>query len=339
MQNSDTVALFGELLLRLSPSGNKKIIQADTLEMHWAGSEANIAVGLSTFGVSSRMITAVPGNEIAEAGVKAMLRYGVDVSQVKREGERIGIFYYEPGQGIRNGKIVYDRAHSSFSQLRRGSIDWKAALEGCRWFHWSGINAGISDALADVCLEALETASSMGVFITADCNHRNSLWQYGKHPREVMPRLLEYCRLVVADMNVGNLYYGIKPEKTGSAESFLENISEKLAPGASVAMTIRGALNGVGNSSDYKGYLYQQGTTYTSAVYSLEHTIERIGTGDAFMSGILYGLGKGFDPEKVINFATAAGAYKHTVTGDFSLATVEDIESVMNNPRVGVILR
>lgn len=339
MNNSDTIALFGELLLRLSPPAGRKIIQTDTLEMHWAGSEANIAVGLANLGLRARFVTAVPENELAASGIMALHRYGVDVSYIRKEGERIGTFFYEPGSGIRNGKIIYDRAHSSFSALRPGSIDWAGVFEGCGWFHWSGINAGISNELALVCEEALKAASAMGIFVTADCNHRNALWKYGKHPRDVMPRLLQYCRLVVADMNVGNLYYGIEPDKNRTAESFLEKISGELAPGTSIAMTVRGSLNGKGNSSDYRAYLYHNREIFTSAAYSLEHTIERIGTGDAFMSGLLYGFVNGMEAAGIIDFAAAAGAYKHTVTGDFTLASVEDIKSILKNPRTGVILR
>ncbi len=339
MKNDNQVLLFGELLLRLSPPWNRKLIQTDLLEMHWAGSEANIAVSLACFGERTAFITAVPDNELARMGINALQKYGVDIAGTRIEGERIGTFFYEPGSGLRNGKIIYDRKYSSFSDLKPGMIDWDKALANCNWFHWSGINAGISAELAEVCREALEAASRRGVFISADCNHRNALWKYGKHPRDIMPPLLQYCDLIIADMTVGKMYFDIDVEQQDPVATFLRRISQEFRKNSSVALTMRGKIQGEGRDTDYRGFLFENSELFASSVYSLENTIERIGSGDAFMAGLIYAKRNGLSPTATIDFATAAGAIKHSVMGDFNLTSVQDVNSIRNNPRAGTILR
>ncbi len=339
MTDSKQIALFGEYLLRLSPPANRKFIQSELLEMYWAGSEANVAVSLGVFGEPVKFISSLPDNELSSIGLAALTRHGVNTSGVRLEGERLGTFFYEPGNGIRNGRIIYDRKYSSFSQLQPGMIDWDKAFENCGWFQWSGINAGISEALAMVCKEALEAASKKGIFVFADCNHRTALWKYGKTPMEIMPELLNYCNLIVADMSVGKMYYGIEPNEEDPVGSFLGKLSTKFKPGTLLALTMRGKIGVEGKDSDYSGYLYQGNKLYASRKFSLEHTVERIGTGDAFMSGLIYGTKHNLSPEDTINFATAAGAFKHTIIGDFNLASVAEIQELVVNPRTGGIKR
>jgi 2-dehydro-3-deoxygluconokinase len=339
MSVSKQIALFGEYLLRFSPPASKKLIQSESLEMYWAGSEANVAVSLGVFGEPVKFVSSLPDNELSSIGMAALQRHGVDISAIRLEGDRLGTFFYEPGNGIRNGKIIYDRKYSSFSQLKPGMISWDELLEGCDCFHWTGINAGISEELAEVCREALEAASKKGIFVFADCNHRTALWKYGKHPREIMPSLLSYCDLIVADMTVGNMYYGIEPHEDDPVESFLNSVSKQFKPGASIALTMRGRIAGEGKASDYTGFLYAQGELYESKKFSLEHTVERIGTGDAFMAGLIYGTRHSLGPQDTINFAIAAAAMKHTIVGDFNLASVAEIKELIVNPRTGTILR
>lgn len=339
MPTKDQVVVFGELLLRLSPPANKKLLQAEMLEMHWAGSEANVGVSLACLGDRAAVLTAVPDNDLGAMAAGTLARYGVNTSLIRKEGDRLGTFFYEQGAGIRNGRIIYDRSHSSFAMLKPGMLDWDAVFDGCGWLHWSGINAGISADLAAVCREGLEAASKKSIFISADCNHRTALWKYGHHPRQVMPDLLDYCQLIVADMTVGNMYYDITPKGEDLVQSFVEQIAPKFSQGAAVALTMRGKISGKGNDTDYAGYLFEGNKLYTSRKYALENVVERIGTGDAFMAGLIYAKRNNFATQQVVDFAAACGAMKHTILGDFNLSSLQEINELINNPRTGAILR
>jgi 2-dehydro-3-deoxygluconokinase len=307
--------------------------------MHWAGSEANVAVSLSIFGEPVKFVSSVPDNELGKMAANTLLKHGANVEGIRFEGDRLGTFYYEQGAGIRNGKIIYDRNGSSFSLLKPGMIDWNKMFDGCQWFHWSGINAGISEGLAEMCREAIGVAKSKGITVSADCNHRNALWQYGKLPKDVMPGLLKDADVVVADMTVGKMYFDIEPDKERPVESFLKQISTRFSDNACVALTMRGKINGEGNDADYRGFLFENKKLFTSRNYSLENTIERIGSGDAFMAGLIYGKRNGMNSQETIEFATAAGAIKHTIIGDFNLATLPEVNDVMRSTRQGGISR
>ncbi|MFT3702937.1 MAG: sugar kinase [Agriterribacter sp.] len=331
------VALFGEYLLRLTPPSQQKLVQADMLEMHWAGSEANIAVSLSIFGNSCSYITALPTNELSRAGLAQLSKYGVETKNIPVPNGRTGIYYYESGQGARPGRIIYDRTHSSFSYLQKGQINWDTLLNEADWFHWSGITPALTENLVEVCKEALETAKQKNMLISADFNYRNTLWQYGKHCRDIMPPLLQYCDIILADVDTAKLYFGIEPDENNLVESTFSLLKKSLPKVSYIAMTMR--VQESASANQYIGYLWNGGKIYQSKPYYIQQIAERIGAGDAFMAGIIHGLKSKQPLEDTIEFATACGVIKHSITGDFNLATTEEINTVIKQGGSGRIIR
>ncbi len=333
---SKLISLFGEYMLRLTPPHQQKMIQADALEMHWAGSEANIAVSLSIFGDDTRYITAMPGNELSRAGIAALRKYGVNPAVHYRDG-RVGTYYYESGQGARAGKIIYDRQYSALSLLQPGELNWSALLKDAGWFHWSGITPALNENTALVCKEALETAAAMGITISADFNYRSTLWNYGKHCSEVMPELLQYCNVLLADVDTATLYFGIDPDAgnlVGDTFRLLKLAMPKLD---TIAMTMR--VQESASANQYIGYLWHDHSVYTSQPYHIQQIAERIGAGDAFMAGLIHQLHNGAALQEVIEFATACGVIKHSITGDFNVATREEVNTLMTQKGSGKIIR
>lgn len=334
---SKKIALFGEYLLRLTPPSQQKLVQADALEMHWAGSEANIAVSLSIFGMPSLYVTALPANELSRAGLAQLKKYGVEIENFPSAQGRTGIYYYESGQGARAGRIIYDRTHSTFSYLQPNQINWKNILSSCDWLHWSGITPALTENLVDVCKEALEAAKEKGLTISADFNYRNTLWQYGKDCRDVMPPLLQYCDVLLADVDTAKRYFGIAPDEKNLVESTFTLLKEKMPAVKHMAMTMR--VQESASANQYIGYIWHDGKIYQSKPYYIQQIAERIGAGDAFMAGLLYGLRSDLPLQNTIEFATACGVIKHSITGDFNLATKEEIDTLIKQGGSGKIIR
>jgi 2-dehydro-3-deoxygluconokinase len=331
------IILFGEYLLRLTPPGNKKILQAENLEMHWAGSEANIAVSLSLFGENTRYVTALPSNAVAQTGVSQLHRYGVPTTVLEKENSRVGIYFYESGIGARPGRVIYDREHSAFSMLKDGDIDWSEIFDGADWFHWSGITPALNENTATTCWSALKAARQKGVTISADFNYRSTLWQYGKDSSQIMPELLSYCDVVLADVDSAKLYFNINPDENILVKSTCSLLKEKLPNVEYIAMTMRNQKSA--SSNGYTGYLWHNGTVVSSSEYSIDGIAERIGAGDAFMAGLIYGLHQNQPLQQVIEFATAAGVMKHSIVGDMNVASKEEVEMIIKQKGSGRIIR
>lgn len=331
------VALFGEYLLRLTPPSQQKLVQADTLEMHWAGSEANIAVSLSILENDALYITALPSNELARAGLAQLYKYGVKVYNHPSENTRTGIYYYESGQGARAGRIIYDRAYSAFSYLQPGQINWEKIFEASDWFHWSGITPALNENLVAVCKEALETAKSKGLTISADFNYRSTLWNYGKSCRDIMPELLQYCDIILADVDTARLYFGISPDEKDLVNSTFGLLHKHLPNASHIVMTMR--VQESASSNQYIGYLWHKGAIHQSRPYRIQQIAERIGAGDAFMAGVIHGIRSKLSLDETIEFATACGVIKHSITGDFNIASHEEIRILMQQGGSGKIIR
>ncbi|HRP54640.1 sugar kinase [Agriterribacter sp.] len=331
------IALFGEYLLRLTPPQQQKLVQSQSLEMHWAGSEANIAVSLSIFGSPALYITALPDNELTRAGLSRLHQYAVQTQTVKTEGTRVGTYYYERGQGARPGRVIYDREYSAFSYLKPGQINWNDIFDAAGWFHWSGITPALNQGLADVCREALQLAQQKKMVISADFNYRNTLWKYGKHCSGVMPGLLQFCDVVLADVDTAKRYFGIEPDPANLVESSFALLKKALPNVKHIAMTMRKQESA--NSNQYIGHLWHEGRIYTSQSYHIQQIAERIGAGDAFMAGLIHALKTGCSLEETIEFATACGVIKHSITGDFNIATRQEIDTVIQQSGSGRIIR
>lgn len=330
------VILFGEYLLRLTPPQPQKLVQAAALEMHWAGSEANIGVSLSLLGDAATYVTAMPSNALAQAGVAQLHKFNLHTHIHWKSSGRTGLYFYESGLGMRGGEVLYDRDHSAFSLLQTGELDWNAMLQNGDWFHWSGITPALNKNLAHVCLEGIKAAKENGLTISADFNYRSTLWKYGAHSAEVMPELLAYCDVVLADVDTAKIYFGITPDADDVVESTCRQLQQKLPGATYIALTMRQQSS---DGNTYTGYLWHRGSLTSSKAYPINAVAERIGTGDAFMAGLIYALRqKKSDPE-VIAFATACGAIKHTFIGDFNLATGEDIKRLQDQNGAAKLIR
>ncbi len=324
-----TVVCFGELLLRLD-TGVQRFSQAQQFQAGYVGSEANVAVLLSRLGIHTRLASVLPANELGSAARDQVRQHGIDTSSILFREGRIGVFFSESAASLRPGHIIYDRAHSAFAELKPGEIDWKTVFKGAEWFHWSGISPAVSHNVALVCREALQEARQSGLKISADFNYRSKMWKYGKHPAEVMPELLSYCDVIYGDIDTATIYFDINTNPALSRDEALlscgEALKKRLPHVKSLAMTFREQLPA--GSQAYSGVLLHD-KLYHSRVFELGTIVERIGTGDAFMGGLIYALLHEEEPQHAINFAVAAGALKHAIAGDAALTSRDEIESLL----------
>lgn len=329
------IVTFGEIMLRLSTPGFERFTQARSFDVNYGGGEANVAVSLANYGLEVSFVTRFPENDIAKACIRSLHAHDVDTSHCVFGGERLGIYFLETGAVSRASKVVYDRAHSSISTVKRGMIDWDRVFEGAEWFHWTGITPAISDDAADVCLEACEAAQRLGVKISCDLNYRKNLWKYGKTPAEIMPALVATCDVILGNEEDAEKVFGIKPEgfdvaATGGKvdqsrfESVCRQLMEKFPKAKKVIITLRGSINA--NHNTWGGVLFDGEKLFESRRYDITHIVDRVGGGDSFMGGLIYGL-LTFpeDDQKALEFAVAASCLKHTIPGDFNEVSVEEV--------------
>ena len=336
-------------MLRLATPDYLRFSQAKELTATFGGGEANVAVSLANYGVEVDFVTRLPQNDIAAACVGELRRYGVGVNNIVYGGERLGIYFLETGAVARPSKVVYDRAHSSISTIEPGMIDWENVLADADWFHWTGITPAISASAAEVCLEACRVANRMGVTVSCDLNFRKNLWKYGKTAGEVMPALVECCDVILGNEEDAEKVFGIKPEgfdvaategkvEQAAFESVCRQLVERFPRAKKVIITLRGSINA--NHNTWGGVLYDGERLYTSPRYDITHIVDRVGGGDSFMGGLIYGLREfAGDDERALRFAVAASALKHTIYGDFNLVTVAEVENLMRGDGSGRVSR
>jgi len=334
------LAAFGEFMMRLHSTDARRFSQAGTYQAYYAGAEANTCVLLARLGIPVRYITRLPDNDIALAGIGQLRGHGVDTGHVLYGGDILGLYFTEQGNGIRSTRVIYDRDGSSYASLQPGMIDWKASLAGVSYFHWSGIAAAVSQGAADTCAEALAVAQEQGTLISSDFNYRTTLWKYGRHPREIMPDLLSYSSVAVADLDSAAVYFGIETDPEADFEERFRQCSQALQkrlPRLEVlGMSFR-TTRGIQHS--YSGALLYKGTCYYSAVHELPFVTDQIGSGDAFTGGMLYGLINGLEPGQIIDFATACGALKQSIVGDWAIISREEVEQFIHRGPSGRIIR
>jgi 2-dehydro-3-deoxygluconokinase len=331
------VVTFGELLLRLSPPSHLRITQSRSFDLYYGCAEANVAASLSKFGLPVKFITSVPANELGESSLSMLRSFGVEPI-VTIQGKRLGIYYFEQGASERPGKVVYDREDSSFSLLRKGMIDWKVIFKDADWFHWSGITPSLSFELAALCEEALEVAADMGLTISADLNYRPTLWNYGKEAHEVMPNLVKYCDLLLGGTDESKKVLGISVDENASREEIYYQWMKQFPKLKNIVSTRRIKANA--SSNGLSAVFWDGKQLYRSQKYYVSHIIDRIGAGDAFMAGIIFGMITWpEDPQMALEFAVAATCLKHSISGDINLATVEEIKALMNGMGGGRVSR
>ncbi|MFN8428914.1 MAG: sugar kinase [Spirosomataceae bacterium] len=343
------VVTFGEIMLRLSPPGFLRFSQANSFDVVYGGGESNVAVSLANYGVPTSFVTRLPKNDIGECALMEMRKRNVGTSDIVFGGDRLGIYFLETGAVSRGSKVVYDRAHSSMSEIKPGMVDWEKAFEGATWFHWTGITPAISQSAADACLEAVKIASAKGITISTDLNYRAKLWKYGVPSEPIMTELTSYCDIILGNEEDAEKHFGIKPEgldvtKHGhdvTAEAFLsvcQQMMKKFPKAKKVITTLRGSISASHNS--WAGVLYDGKTMFKSPVYQITDIVDRVGGGDSFMGGLIYGLLQyPDDDQNALNFAVAASCLKHTIVGDANLVTVSEVEKLMGGDASGRVAR
>lgn len=342
------IVTFGEVMLRLSTPGYQRFSQARQFDVTFGGGEANVAVSLANYGMKSEFVTRLPENDIAKACIQEMNGLGVNTDNCIKGGDRIGIYFLETGAVARGSKVIYDRANSSISTIQKGMIDWEKVLTGADWFHWTGITPALSQGAADVCLEAIQAANRMGVKVSCDLNYRKKLWNYGKKVSEVMPALVEGCDLILGNEEDAEKEFGIKPEgfdveNTGGEidakrfESVCKQLMSKFSRCKKVVITLRGSINA--NHNTWGAVLFDGKQLIESRRYDITHIVDRVGGGDSFMGGLIYGLLAYKDDEKALNFAAAASALKHTIFGDYNRVSTEEVEALMSGNGSGRVSR
>ena len=331
------VVTFGEIMMRLAAPGYERLGHARQLELYFGGGEANVAVSLANFGVEVEFVTRLPENELATACVRELRSWGVGTDFIVRGGSRMGIYFTETGAVARPSNVVYDREHSAIAEIKPGMIDWDEVFEGVDWFHWTGITPAISQGAADVCLEAVKAANKKGITVSCDLNYRKKLWKYGKPAGAVMPALVECCDVILGNEEDAEKVFGIKPDARGYL-SVCEQLMARFPRAKKVAITLRGSINA--NHNTWKGVLYDGKTLHESRSYDITHIVDRIGGGDSFMGGLIYGLRTWPDePQRALEFAAAASCLKHTVPGDFNQVSVAEVEHLMGGNASGRVNR
>lgn len=340
------VVTFGEIMLRLSPPGMLRFGQARSFDAIYGGGESNVAVSLANYGVPVDYVTRLPANDLGDACVQFLQQYGVGVDQIVRGGERLGIYFLEMGAVQRGSKVVYDRAHSSMATIEAGMIDWRAVFADADWFHWTGITPAISSGAAAACHEAIQIARDMGLTISCDLNYRKNLWKWGQTAGEVMPDLVAGCDLAVGNEEDAAQVFGIHaPEAdvtAGKVEAaqyrfVCEALNERFSNLKTIAITLRGSISASHNT--WSGALWREGAFYTGPQYDITHIVDRVGGGDAFVGGLIYGLRTYHDPQQALNFAIAASCLKHSIFGDFNLVTAAEVEKLMRGDVSGRVSR
>lgn len=346
---SKKIVTFGEIMLRLATPGYERFSQASGFTATFGGGEANVAVSLANYGMDTEFISRLPKNDIADSCIMNLRKHGVGTKQIIRGGERMGIYFLETGAVARASKVVYDRANTAISEIQPGMINWREIFKDAEWFHWTGITPALSQAAADACLEAIQIANEMGVTVSTDLNYRKNLWNYGKSASEVMPALVAGCDVILGNEEDAEKVFGIKPEgfdvaHTGGEvnaaefESVCTQMMTKFPRAKKVIVTLRGSINA--NHNTWGGVLYSDGKLYQSKRYDITHIVDRVGGGDSFMGGLIYGLlNHPKDDQKALNFAVAASCLKHTVYGDYNLVTVAEVEGLLSGDGSGRVQR
>ncbi len=343
------VITFGEIMLRLAPPGFLRFSQATQFDAIYGGGESNVAVSLANYGVPVDFITRLPDNDIGHCAMMEMRKRGVGVDKIIYGGDRLGIYFLETGAVSRGSKVVYDRAHSAMSEITAGMIDWKEVFKEVGWFHWTGITPAISQGAADACLEAIKVASEMGITVSTDLNYRAKLWNYGGDREKIMSELTSYCDVILGNEEDAEKHFGIKPEgldittqghdvKAEAFSSVCQQMMKKFPKAKKVITTLRGSISASHNT--WAGVLYDGTTMYESPQYQITDIVDRVGGGDSFMGGLIYGLLKyPEDDQNALNFAVAASCLKHTIKGDANLVTVSEVEKLMGGDASGRVAR
>ncbi|MEE8567314.1 MAG: sugar kinase [Anaerolineales bacterium] len=341
------VVTFGEIMLRLSPPDNLRFTQARTFDVIYGGGESNVAVSLAYFGIPAEFVTRLPLHDIGESCLQFLRQHGVGTRHIVRGGERLGIYFLEHGAVHRGSKVVYDRAGSALATIKTGMINWKTVFKDATWFHWTGITPAISEGAAAVCLEAVRTAKELGLAVSCDLNYRSKLWKWGAQPREVMHDLVALSDVAIGNEEDAAKVFGIHAPDTdvtsgqleaGKYRHVCELLAERFPNLNTIAITLRGSLSASHNT--WSGVLWHAGDLFFGPTYDITHIVDRVGGGDSFVAGLIYGLNTYSNQnQRALDFAIAASALKHTIFGDFNLVSVAEVEKMVAGDTSGRVSR
>lgn len=339
------VITFGEIMLRLAPEGYLRFVQADSFEATYGGGEANVAVSLANFGLDSAYVTKLPLNDIGQAAVNSLRRYGVDTNSIVRGGKRVGIYFLEKGASQRASKVIYDRAGSAISEAKSGDFNWEEIFKNADWFHFTGITPALSNSVAEICLDALKVAKQMGITVSCDLNYRKNLWSK-QEAQKTMSALMPYVDLCIANEEDAYDVFGIKAQNTDVTSGVVNHegykdvakqLSEKFGF-KKVAITLRGSISASDNN--WAAMLYDSSTSefFFSRSYPI-HIVDRVGGGDSFGAGLIYSTLNGYDNKAALEFAVAASCLKHTIEGDFNQVSVDEVLKLSGGDASGRVQR
>ena len=337
---------FGEIMLRLAPPGFERVLQSPAFVATFGGGEANVAVALAQFGRPAAFVTVLPeNNPIAHAAIGELRRFGVDTSRIVRGKGRMGIYFLESGASQRPSKVVYDRDHSALAVAHPGSISWDAALEGAGWFHITGITPAISASAAALSLEAVRAARAKGVTISCDLNYRKNLWKWGKPATEVMRELMEFVDIAIANEEDVQMALGIQAQVDVHSGSLDRAQYEKLTsrvlsefPGLkAIAVTLRESKSASHNG--WSACFHDRQQFLVSRHYDITSIVDRVGGGDSFAAGLIYGFERLPSRQEALEFAVAASCLKHSIPGDFSRSTVDEVQALLQGGGSGRVQR
>jgi 2-dehydro-3-deoxygluconokinase len=345
---------FGEVMLRLKSPGFERLFQSPHLEATFGGAEANVAVSLAQFGLPVSFVTALPSNPLGESAVREIRKFGVDTSSITRSGDRIGIYFLESGSNQRASKVTYDRAGSSIATAKPGDFDWSAILAGATWFHISGVTPAISASAAALSLDAVKAARSNGITVSCDYNYRKNLWRYGKKAPEVMREIVSYATIGFANEEDCQKALGVEIDGSGTREAvsgkregqgldierysrLAEKVLKEFPNLEKQVITLRES-----HSADHNGWsaiLHNRKQSLTSRKYDITNIVDRVGAGDSFAAGFIYGSITYRDDQRALEFATAASCLKHSILGDFNRVDVSEVEALVKGEGSGRVQR
>ncbi len=345
MTVASRVVTFGEVMLRLKSPGFERLFQSPTLEASFGGAEANVAVSLAQLGVPVSFVSAIPANPVGDACLGELQRFGVDTSRVRRQGSRLGIYFLEAGANQRPSKVVYDRSGSAIAAAKAGDFDWDRVLEGASWFHLTGVTPAISQSAADLAIDGARHARERGITVSCDYNYRKNLWKYGKSARDVMREVVRHVNVGIANEEDCQQALGIEVDvdvasgslATDMYRSMAARVLEEFPNLDTQVITLRES-----HSADRNGWsavLHNRKDFLVSRRYEITDIVDRVGAGDSFGAGLIYGLLAYGDHARALEFATAASCLKHSIPGDFNRVSVAEIEALVAGEASGRVQR
>lgn len=332
------VTTFGEVMMRLSTPDFSRFPQATQFDINFGGGEANVSSSLAILGILASHVTRFPDNDLGRTATNIFNKFGVGTEHIMYGGDRIGIYFVEKGAAMRPSKVVYDRANSAFATLQPADFNWEEILKDTTWFHFTGITPAISEEAFQACLEAAQTANRMGITVSADVGYRSNLWKWGKLPNEIMPQLVENCDVIVCSKGDAADMFGIIPnDEKGSFKSVCKQITARFPKVKKILNTKRGQISASHNT--LLGRCWDGTQMIETEAINIPDIVDRIGGGDAFMAGYIYGELIYKDCRKALEFGIAASALKHTIEGDFNLVSVQEVEAVVKGDVSGRLKR